>query len=240
MIGRLKGILLEKQPPEILLDVQGVGYELLLPMTSFYDLPEIGQETTLFTHLVVREDAHLLFGFAQKTDRTLFRELIKTNGVGPKLALAILSAMSVEQFAYAIEREELSKLVKIPGVGKKTAERLLVELKGKFKDVRQSDFFVESKHIPSTSELRQAESSTDEAVAALVALGYKPTDAEKMVKKCAGTIFEKSGNPHAGLDSGQPCGCGSHERDRVAFEGGGRYPGAESGTSGGGKRAGGI
>jgi len=169
MIGRLKGILLEKQPPEILLDVQGVGYELLLPMTSFYDLPEIGQETTLFTHLVVREDAHLLFGFAQKTDRTLFRELIKTNGVGPKLALAILSAMSVEQFAYAIEREELSKLVKIPGVGKKTAERLLVELKGKFKDVRQSDFFVESKHIPSTSELRQAESSTDEAIAALVA-----------------------------------------------------------------------
>ena len=95
MIGRLKGILLEKQPPEILLDVQGVGYELLLPMTSFYGLPEIGQETTLFTHLVVREDAHLLFGFAQKTDRTLFRELIKTNGVGPKLALAILSAMSV-------------------------------------------------------------------------------------------------------------------------------------------------
>lgn len=185
MIGRLKGILLEKQPPEILLDVQGVGYELLLPMTSFYGLPEIGQETTLFTHLVVREDAHLLFGFAQKTDRTLFRELIKTNGVGPKLALAILSAMSVEQFAYAIEREELSKLVKIPGVGKKTAERLLVELKGKFKDVRQSDFFVESKHIPSTSELRQAESSADEAVAALVALGYKPTDAEKMVKKVA-------------------------------------------------------
>ena len=185
MIGRLKGILLEKQPPEILLDVQGVGYELLLPMTSFYDLPEIGQETTLFTHLVVREDAHLLFGFAQKTDRILFRELIKTNGVGPKLALAILSAMSVEQFAYAIEREELSKLVKIPGVGKKTAERLLVELKGKFKDVRQSDFFVESKHIPSTSELRQAESSADEAVAALIALGYKPTDAEKMVKKVA-------------------------------------------------------
>ncbi len=133
----------------------------------------------------MREDAHLLFGFAQKTDRTLFRELIKTNGVGPKLALAILSAMSVEQFAYAIEREELSKLVKIPGVGKKTAERLLVELKGKFKDVRQSDFFVESKHIPSTSELRQAESSADEAVAALVALGYKPIDAEKMVKKVA-------------------------------------------------------
>ncbi|OOF56908.1 Holliday junction branch migration protein RuvA [Rodentibacter myodis] len=186
MIGRLKGILLEKQPPEILLDVQGVGYELLLPMTSFYNLPDIGQETTLFTHLVVREDAHLLFGFAQKTDRTLFRELIKTNGVGPKLALAILSAMSVEQFAYAIEREELSKLTKIPGVGKKTAERLLVELKGKFKGIKQSDFFIESTHISTTSlAVPQQESAVDEAVAALIALGYKPTDAEKMVKRVA-------------------------------------------------------
>ena len=139
MIGRLTGTLIEKQPPEILLDVQGVGYELLLPMTSFYNLPETGQQTTLFTHLVVREDAHLLFGFAHKNDRTLFRELIKTNGVGPKLALAILSAMSVEEFVYAVEREELSKLVKIPGVGKKTAERLLVELKGKFKNLKTAN-----------------------------------------------------------------------------------------------------
>ena len=183
MIGRLKGILLEKQPPEILLDVQGVGYELLLPMTSFYNLPEIGQEATLFTHLVVREDTHLLFGFAQKTDRTLFRELIKTNGVGPKLALAILSAMSVEDFAYAIEREELSKLVKIPGVGKKTAERLLVELKGKFKGIKQTDFFIESSHIKMPSMATQNETPLDEAVSALIALGYKPAEAEKMVKK---------------------------------------------------------
>ena len=185
MIGRLKGILLEKQPPEILLDVQGVGYDLLLPMTSFYNLPEIGQEATLFTHLVVREDAHLLFGFAQKTDRTLFRELIKTNGVGPKLALAILSAMSVEDFAYAIEREELSKLVKIPGVGKKTAERLLVELKGKFKGIKQTDFFIESSHIKMPSMATQNETPLDEAVSALIALGYKPAEAEKMVKKVA-------------------------------------------------------
>ena len=185
MIGRLKGTLLEKQPPEILLDVQGVGYELLLPMTSFYNLPEIGQEATLFTHLVVREDAHLLFGFAQKTDRTLFRELIKTNGVGPKLALAILSAMSVEDFAYAIEREELSKLVKIPGVGKKTAERLLVELKGKFKGIKQTDFFIESSHIKTSSLTAQNETPLDEAVSALIALGYKPAEAEKMVTKVA-------------------------------------------------------
>ncbi|PJG83739.1 Holliday junction branch migration protein RuvA [Caviibacterium pharyngocola] len=186
MIGRLKGVIIEKQPPEILLDVQGVGYELLLPMTSFYDLPEIGQETVLFTHLAIREDAHLLFGFSHKQDRTLFRELIKTNGVGPKLALAILSAMSVAEFAYAIEREELSKLVKIPGVGKKTAERLLVELKGKFKGVSQGDFFVESTHLPSAVRQESGVSvQLEDAVAALIALGYKQADAEKMVKKVA-------------------------------------------------------
>lgn len=184
MIGRLQGILLEKQPPEILLDVKGVGYELLLPMTSFYHLPEIGQEAVLFTHLVVREDAHLLFGFATKTDRSLFRELIKTNGVGPKLALAILSAMSVDEFIYAIEREELSKLIKIPGVGKKTAERLLVELKGKFSQ-KQRDFFIESQHIPTekTAFNETENRPVDEAIAALIALGYKPLDAAKMVKK---------------------------------------------------------
>ncbi|MFZ7187983.1 Holliday junction branch migration protein RuvA [Avibacterium avium] len=186
MIGRLTGLLVEKQPPEILLDVQGVGYELLLPMTSFYNLPEIGQQTTLFTHLVVREDAHLLFGFSHKQDRTLFRELIKTNGVGPKLALAILSAMSVNEFAYAIEREELSKLVKIPGVGKKTAERLLVELKGKFKDLQQGDFFIESTHLPAAEKSPNKENvQIDDAVAALIALGYKASEAEKMVKKVA-------------------------------------------------------
>ncbi|OBX09312.1 Holliday junction branch migration protein RuvA [Gallibacterium genomosp. 3] len=187
MIGHLRGILLEKSPPEILLDVNGVGYELLLPMTSFYHLPEVNMETTLYTHLVVREDAHLLFGFYQKQDRTLFRELIKTNGVGPKLALAILSAMSVNEFSYAIEHEELSKLVKIPGVGKKTAERLLVELKGKFKQYRNQDFFIEQKVGTTTMEqsLAAATSPADDAISALIALGYKPADAEKMVKRVA-------------------------------------------------------
>ncbi|OBW91909.1 Holliday junction ATP-dependent DNA helicase RuvA [Gallibacterium genomosp. 3] len=187
MIGHLRGILLEKSPPEILLDVNGVGYELLLPMTSFYHLPEVNMETTLYTHLVVREDAHLLFGFYQKQDRTLFRELIKTNGVGPKLALAILSAMSVNEFSYAIEHEELSKLVKIPGVGKKTAERLLVELKGKFKQYRNQDFFIEQKVGTTTMEqsLATETSPADDAISALIALGYKPADAEKMVKRVA-------------------------------------------------------
>ncbi|QHB17431.1 Holliday junction branch migration protein RuvA [Mannheimia pernigra] len=180
MIGRLQGKIIEKQPPEILLDVQGVGYELLLPMTSFYNLPQIGDETAIFTHLVVREDAHLLFGFSQKQDRSLFRELIKTNGVGPKLALAILSAMSVSQFVTAIEQEELTKLTKIPGIGRKTAERLLVELKGKFKGIEQTDFFVEaSDHII----VNNTPDPANEALDALISLGYKPSDAEKMIKK---------------------------------------------------------
>jgi holliday junction DNA helicase ruvA len=181
MIGRLHGKIIEKQPPEMVIDVQGVGYEVLLPMTSFYNLPQVGDEATIFTHLVVREDAHLLFGFAQKQDRTLFRELIKTNGVGPKLALAILSAMSVSQFANAVENEELAKLTKIPGIGRKTAERLLVELKGKFKGMSQSDFFEE--HHVDTIVASHSTDPADEARDALIALGYKPADAEKMIKK---------------------------------------------------------
>lgn len=181
MIGRLHGKILEKSPPEIVLDVQGVGYEILLPMTSFYNLPPVGETVTLFTHFVVREDAHLLFGFCQKQDRTLFRELIKTNGVGPKLALAVLSAMSVMEFANAVENEELAKLTKIPGIGRKTAERLLVELKGKFKGAVQTDLF-----NPQSTEQIIADNSnepSDEATAALIALGYKTSDAEKMVNK---------------------------------------------------------
>ena len=184
MIGHLRGILLEKSPPEILLEVNGIGYEVLLPMTSFYYLPEVNMEASIYTHLVVREDAHLLFGFYHKQDRTLFRELIKTNGVGPKLALAILSAMSVSEFSYAIEREELSKLVKIPGVGKKTAERLIVELKGKFKAYQHDDFFIEQTTTQSGIETEKV-SATDDAISALVALGYKPSEAEKMVKRVA-------------------------------------------------------
>lgn len=181
MIGRLHGKIIEKSPPEMVLDVNGVGYEILLPMTSFYNLPSLNENTTIFTHLVVREDAHLLFGFSQKQERSLFRELIKTNGVGPKLALAILSAMSVSQFANAVEQEELAKLTKIPGIGRKTAERLLVELKGKFKGISQTDFFTEqpSEQIIADGEIDPA----DEARDALIALGYKPNDAEKMIKK---------------------------------------------------------
>ncbi|MDE1990192.1 MAG: Holliday junction branch migration protein RuvA [Betaproteobacteria bacterium] len=131
MIGRLSGILLQKTPPQILLDVQGVGYEVDVPMSTFYDLPATGQPVTLVTHLVVREDAHLLFGFLTEAERGLFRQLIKISGVGPRLALSVLSGLSVAELADAVQRQDSARLTRIPGVGKKTAERLLLELKEK-------------------------------------------------------------------------------------------------------------
>ncbi|MDE1943583.1 MAG: Holliday junction branch migration protein RuvA [Betaproteobacteria bacterium] len=131
MIGRLSGILLQKMPPQILLDVQGVGYEVDVPMSTFYDLPAAGQPVTLFTHLVVREDAHLLFGFLTEGERSLFRQLLRISGVGPRLALAVLSGLSVAELADAVQRQDSARLTRIPGVGKKTAERLLLELKEK-------------------------------------------------------------------------------------------------------------
>lgn len=152
MIGRLRGIIIEKQPPLVLIEVGGVGYEVHMPMTCFYELPEAGQEAFVFTHFVVREDAQLLYGFNNKQERTLFKELIKTNGVGPKLALAILSGMSAQQFVNAVEREEVVALVKLPGIGKKTAERLIVEMKDRFKGLH-GDLFTPaadwySRHLP--------------------------------------------------------------------------------------------
>ena len=182
MIGRLRGILLEKQPPEILLDVSGVGYEIQLPMSSFYPLPEIGQEAIVYTHFVVREDAQLLYGFSDQNERSMFRLLIKVNGVGPKLALAILSGMSSLEFVQAINNEEVSSLVKLPGVGKKTAERLVVEMKDRIKNwsgasqLTAPDLLSEPQTIYSTS-------AKDEAISALVALGYKPLIAEKVIKQ---------------------------------------------------------
>ena len=132
MIGRLRGTLAEKQPPHLILDVNGIGYELEVPMTTLYRLPTVGEPVTLHTHLVVREDAHLLYGFAEKRDRELFRELIRLNGVGPKLALALMSGLEVDELVRCVQAQDTSVLVKIPGVGKKTAERLLVELKDRF------------------------------------------------------------------------------------------------------------
>ena len=187
MFGRLRGLLLEKQPPEVLLEVSGVGYEVQLPMSSFYALPELGQEAIIYTHFVVREDAQLLYGFADKHERAMFRELIKVNGVGPKLALAILSGMSANQFVQCIHNDALSTLVKLPGVGKKTAERLVVEMKDRLKNWTGADLLTpeSDKMVFENEQGNTAVSGNakEEAISALVALGYKPALAEKLIKQ---------------------------------------------------------
>ncbi len=134
MIGRIKGIILEKIPPHILIDCNGVGYEIEVPMTTFYDLPEVGSEVTLLTHFLVREDAQLLFGFATDQERIIFRKLLKVNGIGAKASLSILGGMTVQELTHTIQAQDVTSLTKIPGVGKKTAERLILELKDKFSD----------------------------------------------------------------------------------------------------------
>ena len=131
MIGRLTGLLAEKSPPQVLIDVNGVGYEVDVPMSSFYNLPALGERTTLLTHFVVREDAQLLFGFLTQAERATFRQLIKISGVGPRMALGLLSGLSVAELTQAVTQQQAARLVKVPGIGKKTAERLLLELKGK-------------------------------------------------------------------------------------------------------------
>ncbi|MBZ6066799.1 Holliday junction branch migration protein RuvA [Aeromonas schubertii] len=186
MIGRLRGIVIEKQPPEVVLEVGGVGYEVHMPMSCFYDLPDIGKEASIYTHFVVREDAQLLYGFNHKQERALFRELIKANGVGPKLALAILSGMSASQFVLCVEQEDISTLVKLPGVGKKTAERLVVELKDRLSGWVSQDLFTPAavKLPEPVSGLREPD-AVEEAASALVALGYKPAQASQVVGKVA-------------------------------------------------------
>jgi len=181
MIGRLSGTLLEKQPPFILVDVQGVGYECQAPMNTIYNLPEINQPVILHTHLSVSENAHTLFAFYSLEERKLFRELIKVNGVGPKLALAILSAMSAMEFVVNVRSGEANSLVKIPGVGKKTAERLIIEMKDKLKDWQVAG---ESKsNNDDTSASQSNNANIQEAISGLVALGYKPQSASQAISK---------------------------------------------------------
>lgn len=179
MIGRLKGVLLEKQAPLLLIDVQGVGYEVLAPMSTFYDLPELNQGVTLHTQLVVREDSQTLYGFATYNERSLFRALIKINGVGAKLALAILSGVSTNDFIRCIEHEDTAMLVKLPGVGKKTAERLIIEMKDRIKDLQGQSG---STMIPVTENLTRQDDPVADAMSALVALGYKLPEASRMVR----------------------------------------------------------
>ena len=173
MIGFLRGKLVLKAPPLLVLDVHGVGYEIEAPMTTFYELPALGVEITLHTHLVIREDAHSLFGFASEADRAMFRTLIKVNGVGPKLALTILSGQSAEQLHRCIHDNDTVALMRLPGVGKKTAERLIIELRDRLPQLEDS---TTTTVTPSVGNAKQ------EAVSALCSLGYKPLDANKMVQ----------------------------------------------------------
>lgn len=184
MIGRLRGILLEKVAPEILIECHGIGYEVAMPMTSIYALPEVNEEAIIYTHFVVREDAQLLYGFANKVERKLFRILIKVNGVGPKLALAILSSMSADQFVSCVMHDDVSTIVKIPGVGKKTAERLLVEMRDRLKDWQggsQVSLPVGSIEVPVYTEESVSDVKGD-AINALVSLGYTQNQANSSIK----------------------------------------------------------
>lgn len=182
MIGQIRGIILEKQPPQLLVDVHGVGYEIDAPMSTFYHLPEVGQETILFTHFVVREDAQLLYGFYSRDERTLFRTLLKVNGVGPKLALTILSSVSPADFVRCVLNNDTASLVRVPGIGKKTAERLIVEMRDKLSDwyagseVEGQAFIKQDNRHPRHQILQ-------DAISALVALGYKQQEANRLVTK---------------------------------------------------------
>lgn len=182
MIGRIQGKLLEKNPPQILVDVHGVGYEIDVPMSTFYNLPDIGQEITLLTHFVVREDAQLLYGFGTAKERATFRQLIKISGIGARTALAILSGMSVDALAQAVAQQEYALLTRVPGIGKKTAERLVLELKGKI-----------TAELDGITLSAAAGDNRADVAAALVALGYSEREANATAKKLPSDISVSAG-----------------------------------------------
>lgn len=193
MIGRLKGELIEKLPPQLVIDVQGVGYEVEASMNTFYRLPEVGSGVTLFTHFVVREDAQLLYGFYDREERSLFRTLIKANGVGPKLAITILSGISTAEFVRCVNDGDTASLIKLPGVGKKTAERLIVEMKDKIKALGlevSSEFQLSAADGPDMASFEPVNDARQEAESALIALGYKPVQATKVVEQ----VFKSLGS----------------------------------------------
>ncbi len=181
MIGKLTGTLLEKNPPEVLIDCQGVGYEVMVPMSTFYNLPAIGERVSLLTQFIVREDAQLLYGFAAADERAAFRQLIKVAGVGPRTALAVLSGLGVADLAQAVTLQEAGRLVKVPGIGKKTAERLLLELKGKL-----------GAELSGAAALATSDQQSD-ILQALLALGYNDKEAAAALKALPGDISVSDG-----------------------------------------------
>lgn len=182
MIGLLRGLILEKQPPGLLLDVNGVGYEIDAPMSTFYHLPDIGKEVTLYTHFVVRDDGHYLFGFYAREERSLFRTLLKVNGVGPRLALTILSSIEPNEFIRCVVNNDTASLVCLPGVGKKTAERLIIEMRDKVSSLHSTALPIEKATTKNNDNLLRNQ-ATQDAVSALIALGYKPQEASRAVSK---------------------------------------------------------
>jgi len=172
MIGRLSGILLEKNPPQLLLDVQGVAYEVDVPMSTYYNLPANGERIALYTHLVVREDAHLLYGFGTESERRAFRQLLKVTGIGAKIALSVLSGLSVAELAQAVTLQETGRLTRVPGIGKKTAERLMLELKDKL-----------GAELTQTAGINRAAPNTSDIMNALLALGYSEREAVAAVRQ---------------------------------------------------------
>jgi Holliday junction DNA helicase RuvA len=185
MIGRLSGVLLEKNPPQILVDAGGVGYELEVPMSTFYNLPASGERVTLLTHLVVREDAHLLYGFLADSERRAFRQLLKISGVGARIALAVLSGMSVAELTEAVTMQEAGRLVKVPGIGRKTAERLLLELKGKLRDELGG------------AAVNRVQHAASDVMNALLGLGYSEKEATAAVKHLPEGLTVSDGIRHA-------------------------------------------
>ncbi len=175
MIGLLRGRLVHKHPPSLLLDVNGVGYELEAPMSTFYVLPAPGEEVSLHTHLVVREDAHLLYGFATEAERRLFRDLLRVSGVGPKIALALLSGITVDAFTVCVESQDIETLVRVPGIGRKTAERLVVEMRDRVRGLEGA--------LPAEGPARGAARGAEaEAYSAMVALGYRPAEVTRLLR----------------------------------------------------------
>ncbi|AAQ61883.1 Holliday junction branch migration protein RuvA [Chromobacterium violaceum] len=186
MIGRLSGKLIEKLPPQVVVDVNGVGYEVDVPMTTFYQLPALGQPCTLFTHLAVREDAHLLYGFASKEERQTFRQLIKVTGIGAKIALAILSGMTADELAIAVASEDIKRLSAVPGIGKKTAERLVLELRGKLATGGNLT-------VPGGLPFAATPDEKSDIVNALLALGYNEKEAAAATKSLPADVTVSEG-----------------------------------------------
>ena len=198
MIGRLRGEIVYKQPPHLMVDVQGVGYELEAPMSTFYNLPAQGEQVTLFTHLAVRDDAHVLYGFFSDSERTLFRSLLRVSGVGAKMALAILSGMNAEEFARCVQGGDTAALVRIPGIGKRTAERLVVEMRDRLDKL---DLTGGVQVRTGAQPAAVAATPVSDAVGALVALGYKPNEASRMVRSVESEGLESEEIIRAALKS---------------------------------------